>query len=382
MRKLIIILISIFSIIIVGLIVLLVIMIGYGGFRINSSVSGYSNLKLVNTQNADLEGIEAIVIDYDSEDVVLYTSDTGELVLKEYMSFSPKEDDFTRITKSGGKLNLEGRKEHVNSWIFGMNRYSRMEIYLPSGYSGTLSVSTSSGVIDSDMALILKKFDASCSSGDIKMNEVTAEDINVSTSSGSITFKKAEGARSISSSSGDIEIQAGAGDTQVSSTSGSIIIENVVGQLKAEASSGDIVIKASSGKKDIRTSSGEIIITDSEGYTRAYASSGDLRITELAGAGDFTTTSGVVTVIFAKDASFINDNIKIESSSGDVDLTIPSELRFSFNANTSSGDIRTYFDDLIDFSKDERDASGTVGSSPLINLDISTTSGDIQVNSR
>ncbi len=382
MRKLMIVLISVFSIIMVGLIVLLVSAIGYGGFPVKTSVSGFSNLKLVNTQNANLEDIEAIVIDYHSEDVEFFTSNTGDLVLKEYMSFPPKEEEFTRITKSGRTLNLKGRADRFNNGIFGVNRYSRMEIYLPAGYSGALSVSTSSGAIDSDLILILKEFEVSCSSGDIKINEVTAETINASTSSGCITFNKAEGVRDFSSSSGDIEINAGTGDTQVSSSSGSITVENSVGLLKAEASSGDIVIKKSSGKKNIKTTSGEINISDSDGFTKVYASSGDIQITELAGAGDFNTTSGEVMVIFAKDVSLINENIKVKSSSGDVDLMIPQELQFDFQANTSSGDIRTYFNDRLDFDKDEREASGIVGGSPVINLEITTTSGTIEVNNR
>lgn len=382
MRKLIIILISAFSIITVGLIVLLVVVIGYGGFPANNSTSGFSDLKLVNTQNTSLEDVEAIDIDYHSEDVEFFTSDTEELVLKEYMNYSPEEDEFTKITKSGRTLNLKGRADRFNNGNFGINRYRRMEIYLPAGYNGALSISTSSGVIETDLVLILKEFEASCSSGDIKMNEVTAETIDASTSSGCITFHKAEGDRDFSSSSGDIEIHAGVGDTQVSSTSGSITVENSVGLLEAEASSGDIVIEKSSGKKNIKTTSGEIEITDSDGFTKAEASSGDIRITELAGAGDFNSTSGEVTVIFAKDASLINENIKIKSSSGDVALTIPEELQFSFQANTSSGEIRTYFNNRLDFDRDEREASGSVGDSPVINLGISTTSGSIEVNSR
>lgn len=383
MRKLIITLVSIFAVIAIGLVCLLVVAINSGGLHMNGNSFNLSHLELVNTQTVALDGIDDISIEYQADDVVFYTSDSEELILKEYMNFTPKEDELTRINSSRSRLTLKGRVyNNYSHWLFSMNRSSRMEIYLPSEYSNALSVSSSSGDISSDLIFHVTGFSASSTSGDISLNEVYAERITSSASSGEITYQTAEGERSFSSTSGDIRIDSGNGNTSASSTSGSITIKNANGELSAAASSGDIRIEASSGKKDVETTSGEIVITDSDGYTEASASSGDIRISKLAGAGRFGTTSGEILVDFADDAAAINDDIRVGASSGDVSLTIPKELQFDFSAEVSSGEIDTFFDNQLSYSKDDKNAYGTIGANPSIQLDISTTSGNIRVNQR
>ena len=379
MRRFIITMVTVFAVITAGLICLMIVAINAGGLRRSGTYFG-SNLKLVNTQNVSLDGIQTLTIDYYSDDVTFYEGDTSELILNEYMSYTPGDDDLTRIIKNESKVRLDGRRDNFRGWFFNFNRSSRVEIYLPSDYKGELSVSTSSGNISSDMVFAVKNFKASCSSGDIKLTEVYAGNIDAATSSGNITMDKAEGKRIISATSGDIKILGGEGDTGVSSSSGNITIEASKGSLKAEASSGDITIRNSSGQKDIETTSGQIVITDSDGYTEASASSGDIRINDFSGAGNFETTSGAIKLAYAEDAAAIEEDIIIKASSGDVNLTLPAEAEFNFQAGTSSGDIRTSFDDSLAFDKNDDHASGIIGSNPSFDLKVTTNSGSIHVD--
>ena len=379
MKKLMIALVSIFACITVGLIILLVVVINTGGLHMSSNI-GFGTVKLVNTQTADLKEIDELTVDYAADDIVFYTSDTEEMILKEYKNYTPDNNDFTKITQHGTTLSLKGSTHDMNQWLFHPNRYGRMEIYLPADYSKSLTVSTASGEIDSDLVLHLTHLEASSTSGDITLNEIYAEEVQSSTTSGNITYSIAEGKRSFSSSSGDIKILGGNGDTSVSTTSGGITVNNCIGSLNSESSSGDVRIEASSGKKELETTSGEITVSDSDGYTSASSSSGDIRITELAGAGNFSTTSGEVKVEFAEDAAAIDQDIEIDTSSGDVVLGLPRELQFQFSAQVSSGDIRTSFDDQLSYNKDHKNASGNVGANPSIKIDISTTSGNIDIN--
>ncbi|QHQ62883.1 DUF4097 family beta strand repeat protein [Anaerocolumna sedimenticola] len=380
MRRFIIIMVTAFTVITAGLICLMIVAINAGGLRRSGTYFGSSNLKLVNTQNVSLDGIQTLTIDYYADDVTFYEGDTSELILNEYMSYTPNDDDLTRIIKNGSKARLDGRRDNYRGWFFNFNRSSRVEIYLPSDYKGELSVSTSSGNISSDMVFAVRKFKASCSSGDIKLTEVYAENIDAATSSGNISIDKAEGTRNIRATSGDIKILGGEGDTGVSSASGNITIEASKGSLEAEASSGDITIRNSSGQKDIETTSGQIVITDSDGYTEASASSGDIRINDFGGAGNFETTSGVIKLAYAEDAAAIEEDIIIKASSGDVNLTLPAKAEFNFKAQTSSGDIRTSFDDSLAFDKNDDHASGIIGSNPSFDLKVTTNSGSIHVD--
>jgi DUF4097 and DUF4098 domain-containing protein YvlB len=369
--------IAVFGVIALGLIILMVSVINSGGLSISSSYS-IANVNLVNTRNLSLEGVEVLSLDYSSDDIIFYESDTAELILKEYMSITPNEDELTQIKQSGSELRLLGGDRMRQNWIF--NHYSGyVEVYLPSGFHGSISASTSSGNIETDLALNLSEFTATCTSGDIRLNEVYASQISAATSSGNIEFDKAEGKRSFSSSSGDIKVMGGNGDTEVSSTSGNLAITENTGELNAEASSGDITIEAVNGIKEVETTSGEIQLSECSGYLNASSSSGDIIVSDLGGAGVFETTSGNINVSFTDELLVNSEDIEAVASSGEVELKLPTGLNFDFVAKTSSGDIDTFFDDSLSYKKDGDYASGTVGVNPDFQLEIATTSGNITI---
>jgi DUF4097 and DUF4098 domain-containing protein YvlB len=379
MRKFIISMIAAFGVIALGLILLMMSVIRSGGIRFTSRTFGDADL--VKTTNLSMENISSLSLEYSSDDIIFIQGDTEELVLKEYMNITPKEEELTQIKKTSSEIRFIGGKRHWQNWGFN-HYYGYVEVYLPTDYQGSISPSTSSGNIEADLVLNLAELNASCTSGDLEFNEVYAEDIRVSASSGNITFAKAEGNRSFATTSGDIEITGGNGDTSASSTSGNITIENGIGSLSASASSGNITVEAMDGKKDIETTSGEIRLADCGGYTAATASSGNIEITELAGAGDFASSSGNIEVSFTDELAQSNEDIQAEASSGEISLELPASLSFNFKARTSSGDIDTFFDDSLNYKKDGDYAEGTIGPSPAFNLDTSTTSGNITIEQR
>jgi DUF4097 and DUF4098 domain-containing protein YvlB len=377
MRRFVISMIAVFGVIALGLVILMASVINSGGLSISSSHS-IANVNLVNTRSLSMVGVEVLSLDYSSDDIIFYESDTTELILKEYMSITPNEDELTQIKQSGSELRLLGGDKMHQNWI--LNYYSGyVEVYLPSSFHGSISASTSSGNIETDLTLNLSEFAATCSSGDIRFNKVYASQISAATSSGNIEFDKAEGERSFSSSSGDIKIRGGNGDTEVSSTSGNLTILENTGELNAEASSGDIAIEAVNGIKEVETTSGEIHLSECSGYLNASSSSGDIIVSNLGGAGVFETTSGNINVSFTDELAENNEDIEAVASSGEVELKLPSGLNFDFVAKTSSGDIDTFFDDDLSYKKDGDYASGTVGTNPDFQLEIATTSGDITV---
>jgi DUF4097 and DUF4098 domain-containing protein YvlB len=369
--------IAVFGVIALGLVILMVSVINSGGLSISSSNS-FTNVNLVNTRNLSMEGIDVLSLNYSSDDIIFYESDTTELILKEYMSITPNEDELSQIKQSGSELRLLGGDRMRQNWIF--NHYSGyVEVYIPAGFHGNIAASTSSGNIETDLTLNLSEFAAACSSGDIRLNEVYASQISAATTSGNIEFDKAEGKRSFTSSSGDIKVRDGNGDTEVSSTSGNITIIENIGELNAEASSGDIIVESVVGVKEVETTSGEIQLSDCSGYLSASSSSGDIIIYELGGAGVFETTSGNINVSFTDELAENKADIEAVASSGEVELKLPTGLNFDFVAKTSSGDIDTFFDDSLSYKKDGDYASGTVGANPDFQLEIVTTSGNITV---
>lgn len=379
MRKVIIIFIAAFVLIAAGLTFCLIYAINHGG--INTVSVDESDLQLVNTQNVSMENITSIEIEYSSDDVVFYTSDTDELILKEYKTFIPEEDELSKVTASGNELSIKGGRYRSNfsiktNFINIKNIYCKNEIYLPADYAGKIAVRTSSGNITSNLSFHLSEFKANCNSGNVSLNEVYASSIEAASSSGNITIQKAEGdERRISSTSGDITVSEGSGESEFESSSGNITVAKASGKLTAEANSGDIRISDSDGDKEIKTSSGNIMIRNSSGIVNISASSGEVEADIPKGAGVISTNSGNITL----ELSEVSDDIELEASSGEVTLVLPEAAGFKFKADTSSGTIRTFFDDKLSFDEDREHASGAVGASSDTDIRINTTSGNINV---
>jgi hypothetical protein len=326
-----------FGLIAVGLIVLMVYAMLQGGF---SSPTGSFGMKLVNSQNVNMSGIDSIRVSYTHADVTFYESDTNEIIFKEYMNFTPEDDELSRIDVSGSELNIESGRHRTNIFTWPFSHNSHVEIYLPSDYAGKLKVKTSSGNINTDPVLKLAKFTVESTSGNIKVNEVYSESISADASSGNISFKFADGKRRFTATSGNIRVEGGSGDTELSTSSGNITVENASGHLDVEASSGEI------------------------------------RSINCSGGGSFDASSGNITLEFIS----LSENLDVHVSSGNINLTVPEEAAFNFDAKTSSGSIHTFFDDQLSYNKRGNNASGTVGENPTIDINLDATSGNVRVN--
>lgn len=338
MRRMMIAFVAAFIFIAIGLIILMVYGITRGS--IGTSSGGY-NMSLVNEQNINMEGIDSVSLSYSSENVDFYQSDSNEIILKEYMNYTPDEDELTRISQSGSELTLRGGTDSHNLfsfWFIGHNR--RIEIYLPADYTGKLKIKTSSGNVHSDLVLKLTEFSVSCSSGNIDFNEVYADTVIAYASSGNINFSVAEGTRKFETTSGNIRVLGGAGDSDFTASSGNITIEKASGHIEAEASSGEI------------------------------------RVLEANGGGRLETSSGNITLELAS----LTEDLDVSASSGNVRVSLSDNASFNFTADASSGNIRTFFDDKLSFNERGNEASGTFGDNPQLDVTIGTTSGNIRVD--
>lgn len=335
MRKMILSLIVAFSLITVGLIILLVYGLSNGGI----SFSFGPEMKLVKTESISLDGIDSINIEYSSENVDFYTSDTSELVFKEYMNYEPDDEELSQIETTGSSLTIKSGHRRFIFLIMSAPRSRRVEIYLPEGYTGELTVETSSGNIHSEQVLQLSQFTAISNSGNIKVNEVYACKITARSSSGNISFNVAEGNREISASSGNIKILGGSGDSVFHASSGNISVQNAAGYMEASAHSGEIYI---------------------DGFSCG---------------GSFKSTSGNIHLAF----SSVTEDLKAHSSSGNISLTLPTDSSFQFSADTSSGNIHTFFDDALDYNKKGNSAHGVIRENPAVTIELKASSGNIRV---
>jgi DUF4097 and DUF4098 domain-containing protein YvlB len=76
--------------------------------------------------------------------------------------------------------------------------------------------------------------------------------------------------------------------------------------------------------------------------------------------------------------SAVKDNISAYSKNGILEVTLPNELAFTFSSKTKKGSITASFADRLDVT--DKTATGTIGASPEIAIELETENGDIKVS--
>lgn len=374
----------------------------YGRFRAGNDNMVYTSMQLLLEKEVPLDGIDCITISYgmNSNDIYLHESEGNVLTIKEFSNAELNENELSTVTVSGSRITVTGKKRTrlcFNApFSFGTpDGYT--EVWMPSSYKGELSVETSSGDIRSDMEITLEKdLKASSTSGDITIPDVSASNvsfasssgwvkaetinsgnnINIETTSGDIMLKQLTGTTDISSSSGWVKAEAVTGNTRITTTSGDIMVQRIDGDAGTESSSGNVKIEEGSGRRSSKTTSGDIRLYGVSEPWSVNSSSGTVWIKAQKGSGDIETTSGDVRMELVE----LTGQLDIHSSSGGVYINISEDNAFDFDADTSSGDINTFFDDELKFSKKGNNAQGTYGGNPQgKSIQIETTSGDVRI---
>lgn len=283
---------------------------------------------LVLEEEISPEELNAVSIDFskNSNDVMLYEADGDNIVIKEYANYDVPDSEKTAVKAGGGALKIEGRRRSSLGFsFFGFGTGSGYtEVYLPKDYNGSLDICTAGGDVRAYPDLTPEEeLSVTVASGDIYLQNVSTQKACFTSASGEVrlqglTAEKAE----VTTASGDVKLQ-----------------------------------ELTAGKAEITTASGDVDIPESRGQAEIGTASGDVRI------------------FFAEPAG----EISINTASGEVTLKLPADAAFAFEADTASGDIDTFFDDALQFSKRGNHAEGEVNGSSRFSVGIETASGDIRI---
>lgn len=241
----------------------------------------------------DLKEFDTLEIDVSSVDVSIVEGDSYRL---EYRTEKEKEPV---ITEKGGKLTVTQPSTGISFFNFEINpEDDTYTIMVPQG-SKVINVKAevSSGEITIDRVNMSGRIEAS--SGDILINDIEGEKLEVKTSSGKIACDKVRASETyFEASSGDIEL---------------LRINN--DKLTCETSSGDIAINDSEAESvDCNASSGEVSM-ELNGNADDYSYDID------ASSGDIKVNGQETEDRFVKEAAG-NGKIKIKTSSGDIEVSI------------------------------------------------------------
>lgn len=273
--------------------------------------------KLVNELTFSLDSIDDLTISYDDENVCFFKSENDHLIVREYMSKN-KKNYHAKVSETRNSIQIsEGGKPFFKD---GFIRY--VEVYLPKSYSKNLKVTTTDGNIDmSDMELDMDSLRVDCTSGVFQLKSAAAENIYFSSTSGEMQLGNISGNR--------------------------IRIDTTQGNVSCERAEGNITYTSTSGNAEFRSVSGS--------GTYKANNSGKLSVTYEEVTGDL---------------SFFNKN-------DDLEIELPAELSFEFEATTKNGSINTNFQGNISVNGDS--TSGTVGSNPTVTVKVETKNGNIEV---
>jgi DUF4097 and DUF4098 domain-containing protein YvlB len=181
-----------------------------------------------------------------------------------------------------------------------------------------------------------------------------------------------------SSVSGDIAIRGTAGEVGVNTVSGDVEVRDAGDRVEMHSTSGDIRASRLRGRVRAGTVSGELTLDDVHGALNARSVSGELRVRGTLTGLEFESVSG--------DFDFAGDlqgdgSYAASTHSGDVRLTLPSNIGATLELQTFSGEVRPGFPLTLQpgdqpLGRRNRRMRFTVnGGGPRISLE--TFSGDI-----
>ncbi len=307
--------------------------------------NSFTNIRIFN-----VSGCSTIDISYNIDHIAIYESKTDELILKEYL----KRDDekySAFIQQTGEMLKIKNGKRFL--WFRGA---SQIEIYLPKAYSGNLKITNLAGEIKADTDFILNQLVISNGSGDISIQSVIANTIELKTASGKITANDLDG------------------HVYVGSTAGRISIGNIYGEVKEIVNvSSPIEINAIRAPLvTIKSTAGRVNIHQIRGKINISSFGGAVNIADIEGGGDLKTTTGSVDINFTN----IKGDIFVKSLSGSISFHISQDLSYYLALSASNGSIRTNINGEKQ-SIYKSSFNRQIGNSPEFRVEITTTTGNI-----
>jgi hypothetical protein len=121
-------------------------------------------------------------------------------------------------------------------------------------------------------------------------------------------------------------------------SNGAIRTNDGIGPARMKTSNGHVEVRGLQGSLTAETSNGPIETQDVEGSVEAHTSNGHIRLDGVRGAVEATTSNSSVRVAVEKT----DGSVRLQSSNGPIDLTLPPNTQVAVRAHTSNGGITVH----------------------------------------
>ena len=192
-----------------------------------------------------------------------------------------------------------------------------------------------------------------------------------------------------------IKVPRGAVLDHLVTSNGAIRTDDGVGPSRMKTSNGHVEVRGLKGSLTVETSNGPVEAQDIEGSVEAHSSNGHIRLDRIRGAVEATTSNSSIRAVLEK----VDGSVRLQSSNGPIDLTLPpnaqaavrahtsnngitlhlpGEVNARISADTSNGSITSDFEMRMRGEISKHHVEGTLGTGgPL--LDLSTSNGSIRI---
>lgn len=275
--------------------------------------------------------------------------DSRDLYLTKSLSGETIKD--LEVATSGGSITVEDSEA----------AQSKVEVYVRSGNGRSLSREEIEERLEED-------YDLEVAVSGSKLTAIAKSQSNLNwRNSLSISFKiylPGNISSNLRTSGGSIHLKGLSGNQDFATSGGSLHIDDLTGSIKGRTSGGGIHVFNSSDLLDLRTSGGSIEAGNCSGDITLATSGGSIRLDRLNGSVNATTSGGGI------DGNDIKGDLLAHTSGGSINLQ---GISGSLDAGTSGGRVNADLVALGDYVKISTSAGGVDLSLPSgkgLNLDL------------
>ena len=243
------------------------------------------------------QDFDRISMNTDTADIVFLLSNDGRCSVECYEEENAKHS----VTVKGGVLKIEQIGDHSIGYI-GLNFDSpKITVYLPKAEYASLLIQENTGDIEISKDFLFQNVDISSSTGDIRVENLSAGALDLTVSTGDITVSgvRCEGSVTVSVSTGDAFLTDLECQNLISTgNTGDISLKNVVAaaRLYIARSSGDVQFDGSdAGEIYVITDTGDVtgtLLTDKQFIARSDTGMVRVPHTVTGGRCQVTTDTG------------------------------------------------------------------------------------------
>ena len=248
-----------------------------------------------------------------------------------------RRDGDARLTveSKDGRIEITAEQERRRPVIIGFG-------ITPSGVSYTLKIprKTATTLISSngriEISQVDDEIDASTSNGTITINEIggTARlttkngaisaksvkgDLYARTSNGGFDVKDIQGSADLYTTNGRVEVRGVSGRLEAVTSNGPIIAENIKGNAELGTTNGRVEVRNIKGNADVNTSNGAIIAENIENDLTGRSSNGRIDIQRVFGGIEMTTSNSSIK---AADLNGKGRGVSLTTTNASIEVTL------------------------------------------------------------